>query len=121
MNSHSCQKIRLDLILNDDCDQRTESEIQAHLDNCPTCQQRLEALAADPITWSDAADHLSSSSELVLNQDVESKLAQTQTAIVLSRHPELTDSVEADYTDNWQELLDAPPHPRSPLAANRSL
>ena len=112
MNPCQCQQVPLEQIFNDHCDVATEKEIQLCLDRCPTCQERLEQLAADRDTWNEAAVHLGSSDEIALDPATEKKLANTRSVFLAS---DLAgESASGDtYSESWVQLLDPPAHPEA--------
>lgn len=58
-----CDRLPLELLLADSAGP-AERELTSHVEQCPTCQSRLESLAADESWWNDARESLGSGDEL---------------------------------------------------------
>lgn len=50
---------QLQYLLNDQLDRETEAEVLQHMNQCPSCQQTLESLAADRALWDELPTNLS--------------------------------------------------------------
>ena len=57
-NTQTCQPARLDAFLNGKLALRDEEQLAAHLDECATCRLRLDELAAEPNSWTQATAFL---------------------------------------------------------------
>ena len=112
MNS-PCQTLPLARVLDPQCDPETESQIQAHLETCPDCQQRLSDLVAQPGDWEDVGEQLATANQLTMSPELAEKLAQSCSQIVptseFPREDSLTPSPAAGY--DWTQVLDRPTHP----------
>jgi serine/threonine protein kinase len=60
MKSPSC-RFNVELYLDGKLSTSDESQFEAHLENCPTCRERLASEAADPLGWSEAKRFLGQS------------------------------------------------------------
>lgn len=60
MKSPSC-RFNVELYLDGKLSTSDESQFEAHLENCPTCRERLASAAADPLGWSEAKRFLGQS------------------------------------------------------------
>lgn len=57
-NIQTCQPDRLDAFLSGKLAHRDEEQLAAHLDECATCRRRLDELAAEPNSWTQATAFL---------------------------------------------------------------
>lgn len=59
-----CNPDAIDMLLDDRLADDERSAIEAHLDTCADCRERLERQAAEPTLWAEARDFLSSADDV---------------------------------------------------------
>ena len=99
LNRH-VSRDQFELLLRGEPDERLLHEVTEHVDSCAECQQRLDALAADPKLWAKASKLISApfGSDSTVHHAREG----------LPIKDESSASIESDPADH---LLDAPSHP----------
>jgi len=58
MNQRTCDTTRLSQFLGDDLNSHDELLLTGHLDECTSCRDKLDELAADRDSWSEAKELL---------------------------------------------------------------
>ncbi len=106
--AHSCDRERLELLLDDQLDEQERSAVEQHLDECPTCCHALETLAAGPDWWEQASSFLTAGDGREATAHESGAIVDTKQKLVLSSPLSSVTSFVGEMSLDFLEPSDSP-------------